>query len=71
VWLCQVGTNLLNADPDGDVVSYRYRWRSGTKVIRALRTAGLQDALPRTTTGKVSCSVTPTDGRLNGPTVTA
>jgi murein DD-endopeptidase MepM/ murein hydrolase activator NlpD len=71
VWLCQVGTSLLNADPDGDVVSYRYRWRSGGKVIRAVRTAGLQDALPRTTAGKVSCSVTPTDGRLNGPTVTA
>jgi murein DD-endopeptidase MepM/ murein hydrolase activator NlpD len=71
VWLCQVGTDLLHADPDYDLVSYRYAWRERGRLVRALRGAGLQDALPRTIAGTPACSVTPTDGRLNGPTASA
>jgi hypothetical protein len=66
-----VDADLLHADPDYDVVSYRYAWRIRGKLVRSLRAGGLQDALPRVTNGAPSCSVTPTDGALNGPTATA
>jgi murein DD-endopeptidase MepM/ murein hydrolase activator NlpD len=71
VWVCQVDSDLLHADPDLDLVSYRYAWRVGGKLVRSLRAGGLQDALPRTTVGAPTCSVTPTDGSLDGPTATA
>ena len=71
VWLCQVDADLLHADPDYDLVSYRYAWHVGRKLIRSLRAGGLQDVLPRVTQGTPTCSVTPTDGTLNGPTATS
>jgi murein DD-endopeptidase MepM/ murein hydrolase activator NlpD len=68
VWLCQLDQDLLHADPDYDVVSYRYVWRIGGKVVRAVSAGGLQDALPRTTVGTPTCSVTVSDGSLKSPT---
>jgi murein DD-endopeptidase MepM/ murein hydrolase activator NlpD len=69
VWLCSLDADLLHADPDYDVVSYRYVWRMGPTVVRSVRAAGLQDALPRTTAGTPTCTVTPSDGTLTGPTL--
>jgi murein DD-endopeptidase MepM/ murein hydrolase activator NlpD len=68
VWLCQLDQDLLHSDPDYDVVSYRYVWRIGGKVVRSVAAGGLQDALPRTTRGTPSCSVTVSDGSLKSPT---
>jgi hypothetical protein len=71
VWLCALDVDLLHADPDYDVVSYRYVWRIGPRVVRSVRAAGLQDVLPRTTAGAPTCSVTPSDGTLTGPTLSS
>jgi murein DD-endopeptidase MepM/ murein hydrolase activator NlpD len=71
IWICGLDVDLLHADPDYDVVSYRYVWRVGSKVVRAVRVAGLQDVLPRTTAGTPTCTVTSSDGTLTGPTLRA
>jgi murein DD-endopeptidase MepM/ murein hydrolase activator NlpD len=71
VWLCTLDVDLLHADPDHDVVSYRYVWRVGARIVRSVRGAGLRDALPRTTAGTPRCAVTPSDGALQGPTLSS
>lgn len=72
VWICRVDTDLLHADPDYDLVSYRYRWVVGGKTVRALTAAGLKDVLPRTfAAAHPVCTVTPTDGRASGMPATA
>lgn len=71
VWLCQLDQDLLHADPDYDVVSYRYVWRIGARVVRTVAAGGLQDALPRVTSGTPTCGVTPADGSMKGPTRTS
>jgi len=65
---------LSGEDPDFDLVSYRYRWTVGGKVVRTVRSAALSDVLRKgaATSGKpVRCSVTPSDGRLSGRTASA
>lgn len=67
-------TVLSGEDPDFDLVRYRYRWTVGGTLVRAVRSAALSDALRKgaATSGKVvRCSVTPSDGRLDGPTASA
>ena len=67
-----VRTSLVTEDPDFDIVRYRYRWSVGGKLVRAVQSAALSDVLRRGArrTGKsVRCTVTPSDGRLSGPTV--
>lgn len=54
------------ADPDYDVISYRYRWTVNDQVVRELTSAARTDALARThvragTT--LRCSVTASDGK--------
>jgi hypothetical protein len=71
---CRLGTSLVAEDPDYDIVRYRYRWTVGGKLVRAVRSAALSDVLRRgaARSGQdVRCSVTPTDGRLSGPTATS
>jgi hypothetical protein len=72
VLVCRVHTSLATEDPDYAIVAYRYRWIVGGRVVRAVRSAGLTDVLPR---GKApdaaACAVTPSDGRLDGATATA
>jgi hypothetical protein len=71
---CRVITTLAAEDPDFDIVSYRYRWTVGGKLVRAVRSAGLSDVLRKgaATSGKrVRCVVTPSDGRLDGPPASA
>ena len=71
---CVIDTPLVARDPDYDIVRYRYRWRSGSKVLRTVTSAGLTDVLVRDAAppgSALRCDVTPGDGRLNGPTATA
>jgi len=71
VALCTVVQDLVGEDPDYDIVRYRYVWTSGGRIVRAVTAAGLRDALPRTTPADATCSVTPGDGRVAGPTARA
>lgn len=71
---CLVGTSLVTEDPDYAIVRYRYRWRVGGKLVRAVTSAGLSDILRRQLARRgqrVRCSVTPSDGTLLGPTASA
>ncbi len=70
VLTCTVQTSLVTEDPDYDVVSYRYEWKVNGRVVRTVTSAALTDLLaagkahPR---DKVSCKVTPSDGKKAGP----
>jgi hypothetical protein len=70
VVFCRVDTSPTLDDPDFDVVRYMYEWRVDDVVVRAITSAALSDAIPRDTAmpGQVvRCTVTPSDGTLNGP----
>ncbi|HET8797590.1 MAG TPA: hypothetical protein VFO89_07880, partial [Thermoanaerobaculia bacterium] len=61
------------ADPDYDVVRYRYEWRVNDAVVRDVTTAARSDTLARQyllRDSVVSCSITPTDGSLTAGTAT-
>ena len=67
---CELDTSLVTEDPDYDVVSYRYRWTAGGRVLREVTSAALSDVLAQGSARPgetVSCAVTPSDGRLDGP----
>jgi hypothetical protein len=68
---CIVATSLVVRDPDYDVVRSRYRWRVGGKTLRTLTSAALSDVLPLPAGGAVRCDVTPSDGKLSAPAVSA
>lgn len=73
VAVCRVNGSVL-ADPDTDVVSYRYEWRVNDTVVRDVTHAARTDALARqhlTAGANVSCSVTASDGALTSTTVAA
>jgi murein DD-endopeptidase MepM/ murein hydrolase activator NlpD len=68
---CRVRTPLVTEDPDYDIVRYRYRWTVGGRLVRAVTSAALSDVLRQgaATAGKaVRCAVTPSDGKVAGPT---
>jgi hypothetical protein len=68
--LCTIDASLTREDPDHDLVSFRYEWRVGGKLVRALQSAALTDRLPAGAAGvkdKVSCKVRPHDGKAAGP----
>ena len=70
---CIVATSLVTEDPDYEIVRYRYRWRVGRKLVRKVTGAGLSDVLRHglaRSGQRLSCSVTPSDGRRSGPTAT-
>jgi len=65
-------TGPLVADPDYDVVRYRYEWRASGVVVRDVTTAARSDVLARELVrGSLTCSITPSDGQVNGETATA
>jgi Peptidase family M23 len=66
---CIVGTTLAVRDPDFDIVSYRYQWSAGAKVLRVVTSAALSDVFP--SRPGLRCDVTPSDGRLTSPTASA
>jgi hypothetical protein len=74
VMTCTVDTSPVNEDPDFDVVAYRYEWRAGSRLLRQATSAGLSDRLAADVAApgeKVTCKVTPTDGKSSGPTAVA
>lgn len=69
---CRVGADLVLDDPDYDTVRFRYLWKRNGVVVRDVTTAGHADAIPRDLGQEgdtISCTVTPSDGRLDGPPV--
>jgi len=71
VVFCLVRTSLVHEDPDYDIVRYRYRWLVAGRPFRTVTSAALSDAIPRATSlpgQRITCRVTPLDGRLAGPT---
>ena len=67
---CVVRTSLVTEDADYDVVRYRYRWRVGAKVVRRVTSAALSDVVRHglaRSGRRLSCAVTPSDGRRRGP----
>jgi hypothetical protein len=71
---CVVQSSLLLRDPDFDIVSYRYEWRVNNRLVRTVTSAGLTDLLAAGVAhakNRVSCKVTPTDGKKAGTAATA
>lgn len=71
---CVVDTSLVTEDPDFQIVRYRYRWFVGSKRVRAVTSAALSDVLRQglARSGRtLTCKVTPSDGKLSGPTASA
>lgn len=65
---------LLVADPDYDVVSYRYQWTVDGTVVRDVTSAATSDALAREhvkPAARISCTITASDGSLSTQPVTA
>jgi hypothetical protein len=70
---CRLVTHGPLGDFDWDLVRYRYLWRINGEVVRDEVSAGRADHLPRRSAppgGLVTCTVTPTDGKLEGGLVT-
>jgi hypothetical protein len=73
VVVCRVATSLVTEDPDFEIVRYRYRWTSGSRLVRQVTSAALSDVLRKgaARAGEtLACEVTPSDGKLRGPTAT-
>ena len=71
---CRVEGDLIFDDPDYQVVRYRYVWKVDGAVVRDVTTAGRADCIPHGAVlggQKLSCTVTPSDGALEGPPATA
>lgn len=74
VMTCQVQTSLILEDPDYDLMRYKYVWKVNNRVVRTVTSAALSDVLAKGMTKKgdrVICSVTPGDGKANGPAAVA
>lgn len=66
---CLVRTSLVTEDPDYDLVRYRYAWRVDGRLVRRVTSAALSDMLRQRLAlsgQRVSCTVTPSDGRAFG-----
>jgi peptidase M23-like protein len=71
---CVVRTSLVTEDPDYDIVPYRYRWRVDGRLVRKVTSAALSDVLRHGLARpgqRLSCRVTPSDGRRRGPSASA
>jgi hypothetical protein len=69
---CRVAPAAPPADPDYDLVLYRYEWAVNGAPVRAGTFAGTADAVRRDAVlagDTLSCTVTPTDGNADGPPV--
>jgi len=70
---CRVGASIALEDLDWDIVRYRYVWKVNGATVRDIVSAGRRDALPRASFAvgqTVACTVTPSDGKVNGAPVT-
>lgn len=73
VLFCRVGGSLITDDLDWDIVRYRYVWQVNGVTVRDVVSAGRADALPRGAAPEgalVKCTVTPGDGKVDGPAAT-
>jgi len=64
VW-ARISPDLVNDDPDYDLVRYTYRWLVNGAPVRTITTAGHADAIPASLHGPgdvVTCEVTADDG---------
>ena len=71
---CLVLTSPVSEDPDYAIVRYRYSWKVGRKIVRTVKSAALSDVLRHRLAKsgqRVSCTVTPSDGKRSGPSATA
>jgi hypothetical protein len=69
---CRLTTSLATEDPDFDIVRYRYRWTVGGRTARTVASAALSDVMRvgiARPGERVTCSVTPSDGKASGPSV--
>ncbi|HMN97690.1 MAG TPA: M23 family metallopeptidase [Phycisphaerales bacterium] len=80
VLFCNAVRSSPIEDPDWDIVRYRWRWTIDGVEVRDVVTAAQSDAIPLRIAvpglgeiampgSVVTCSVTPSDGLLDGPTV--
>ena len=70
VLFCRITSSTLFLDPDYALPRFRYLWQVNGTTVRDVVSAGLADAIPRDTAQSgdtITCTVTPTDGTLNGP----
>ena len=71
---CVVLTSPVTEDPDYAIARYRYRWKVGRKIVRTVRSAALADVLRHRLAKpgqRVSCTVSPSDGKCSGPSTSA
>jgi hypothetical protein len=71
---CVVLTSPVTEDPDYAIARYRYRWKVGRKIVRTVRSAALADVLRHRLAKpgqRVSCTVSPSDGKRSGPSTSA
>lgn len=70
VIFCRITSSTVLLDPDYDLPRFHYLWKVNGVTVRDVVSAGLADAIPRNSgqAGEVmTCTVTPSDGTLNGP----
>lgn len=70
VLFCRITSSTLLLDPDYDLPRFRYLWQVNGVTVRDVISAGLADAIPRNSASAgdtVTCTITPSDGTLNGP----
>ncbi|HUP49726.1 MAG TPA: M23 family metallopeptidase [Thermoanaerobaculia bacterium] len=73
VAVCRATGSVL-ADPDTDVVSYRYQWLVNGELVRDVTTAVRADALASqhaAAGNEIQCRITPSDGQLEAATAVA
>ncbi|MDZ4829051.1 MAG: peptidoglycan DD-metalloendopeptidase family protein [Phycisphaerae bacterium] len=69
---CRVSAPIVLDDLDYDVVRYQYVWKINGSIVRSAVSAGRSDMLPRNLAQPgqtVLCTVTPSDGKVNGALV--
>jgi hypothetical protein len=65
---CEVTSDFVLADPDYDIVRYRYQWTVNGAPVRDVTSAALSDLIPAGTAplgAAVACTVTASDGTLS------
>ena len=73
VLVCRITSSTLLLDPDYDLPRFHYLWKVNGVTIRDVISAGLADAIPHNAAANgdtVTCTVTPSDGTLDGPSTT-
>jgi hypothetical protein len=73
VIFCKVQNFTPFDDQDYDLVRYKFDWQVNGQSVRTVTSAALSDAIPHglfMQDDVVSCTVTPNDGKINGPSTT-